>query len=322
MARLVPAHMLASDDCDASGIVPIWLLSDLIAANTRFGGISVCASATDLGLPGGEIDWSASQVRTRNFSIWNRKRGGFERERIALCKGSVLAWRPAPASSRIASGERSVGLYTEAGYGRIWIAPPVLRDQRPSFDTNALKVPRQPREGPTTASAVEAAVHPLLGWLDARVVQAQRAASTHERVRSQCLDGVLKWYEHARHSRGLAADAPVGPSSSQWRDLVALVEAESARLRSARMSLGVLLFESESAPLRDGKPGWSDRFFQPGAHDTDGGMTDFRSALKTLVRQQALDAAGLALLARWVSTALQGTHPGPSAGQVHEGGGS
>jgi len=277
----------------------VWLLSD--AAFCDAAGMPTSQpDAAALGLPGGEIDWSLSHVRSRRFSAWNAHRGGFERERLLLAKGSVLAWRPGTATAT--QGQHSAGLYTEAGFGRLWVAPPLLQGLHP-VSKNADSAAAV-EAAAVVAPAISARSSDLLDWLRGQSESGARASRSGSAVPA-LQKQVLGWYRAVRSESGLADDVAVGPSSSQWRDVVSCLEALAGK-EAAREQVAMNLFDEPAAPCGEKRPGWQDRLWSVGSNRLVTFREAFREAVDKLARDQPdIDLANtLILLARAVSSDL------------------
>lgn len=80
--------------------------------------------AEDLGLEGGEIDWSKCQVRTFQYAPWNGKRHTYEADRFGIEKGSVFVVELKDASCPEKS--QYVGYYRNEGFGKVIYNPAFL----------------------------------------------------------------------------------------------------------------------------------------------------------------------------------------------------
>lgn len=81
-------------------------------------------TAETLGVPGGEIDWSKSQIRTFQYAPWNGKRHTYEADRCGIEKGSVFVVK----TNGAACPEKSqyVGFYKNEGFGKVIYNPAFL----------------------------------------------------------------------------------------------------------------------------------------------------------------------------------------------------
>ena len=92
-------------------------------------------SANDLGVNGGVIDWSKSQIRTFQYAPWNGKRHTYEADRCGIENGSVFVVKSNGASCPETS--RYVGYYTNEGFGKV-IYNPVFLAGNPNEQGRAL----------------------------------------------------------------------------------------------------------------------------------------------------------------------------------------
>ncbi len=80
--------------------------------------------AEELGVVGGEIDWSMSQIRTFQYAPWNGKRHAYEADRSGIEKGSVFMVKLNGASCPEIS--QYVGYYKNEGFGKVIYNPEFL----------------------------------------------------------------------------------------------------------------------------------------------------------------------------------------------------
>lgn len=83
-------------------------------------------TSEDLGIPGGEIMWEKSQVRTFQYAPWNNTRKCFDTDRCGVEKGSVFVVKvkgemPSTLNSTY------VGAYGNEGFGKVIYNPDFLR---------------------------------------------------------------------------------------------------------------------------------------------------------------------------------------------------
>lgn len=81
-------------------------------------------TAKDLGVEGGEVDWSKSQIRTFQYAPWNGKRHTYEADRCGIEKGSVFVVKLNGATSPEKS--QYVGSYKNEGFGKVIYNPAFL----------------------------------------------------------------------------------------------------------------------------------------------------------------------------------------------------
>lgn len=83
---------------------------------------TMCPTAEQLGVKGGQIDWSKSQIRTFQYAPWNYQRQAFDDERCGVEKGSVFVIKGTTAAT-----ENVVGAYQNEGFGKVLYNPSFLK---------------------------------------------------------------------------------------------------------------------------------------------------------------------------------------------------
>lgn len=209
--------------------VRVWALSDL-ALLDEYGAPCLAPGPQLLGLPpGGRLDGRESAISVRRYSPWNRHLRCRDVDRQVIQAGSVLSYdyRDAPIATGC-QGPGAVGLWQEAGLGRVWVAPPLLAGERPRA---------------SDVSSVASALN-------------QNPASSHESMTDEPL---VRWAEHL----GQAADVTqrdteierlktdfdrlhrsadrIGPSAAQWHEIAA-----AARFAPNLEGLRTVLFQGPS----------------------------------------------------------------------------
>lgn len=81
-------------------------------------------TAEALGVQGGEIDWSKSQIRTFQYAPWNGKRHTYEADRCGIEKGSVFVVKT--MGSACPENSQYVGGYKNEGFGKVIYNPAFL----------------------------------------------------------------------------------------------------------------------------------------------------------------------------------------------------
>ena len=152
--------------------VRVWALSDLALVDAD-GAACFAPSAAMLGLPvGGRLDGADSAIGVRRYAPWNSHLCSRDTERQMISAGSVISFRydddpGAPASD----GPGVVGLYREAGLGRVWVAPRLLEGdpgEPPKLDPEARRPLTAVGPRRVVQVAVDKPADPLLDWLGAR----------------------------------------------------------------------------------------------------------------------------------------------------------
>ncbi len=238
---LVELPELPQPSADGDDSLTLWLLSDLALTDAR-GQPTLQPDGEALGLPGAQVVWERTFLRGRRYSPWNAARHGYDRERLVLEAGGVITLQLNGHGRGEAIGalEKGVGLYREAGLGRLWIDPPLLRDEHPAFAGRSAAKPDT-----TTAPEPD---HPLVGWLKAAAgvdwkTEAEQKAREFEKTYLEKLD-------ESRHINGIPDRVAYGPSSSQWGTVL-----EKARSATGD-ALHRALFEGDDAVIKPKGEGW------------------------------------------------------------------
>ena len=136
VCRLAPAP------CDpapipqgTTGRLRVLALSDLALVD-EFGVPSAVPDHKMLGLPSASFVGDDSAMSLRRHAPWNRKLQTRDMERQTIEAGSVLSFDAHVPLAQDLPARAAVGLWREAGFGQIWIAPSFLRGEAPSFDGN------------------------------------------------------------------------------------------------------------------------------------------------------------------------------------------
>lgn len=220
----------------------LWALSDLALCD-ELGQPTLIPDAEALGLKGAHLDARHSFLRHRRYSTWNAARHGYERERMVLAAGSVLTFEldGTLAQEDLTRLQRGVGLYREAGLGRLWVNPPLLMGEHPEF-TVSLPMPI------AKDNKLKRPDHPLLDWLEDRSDDWKvRADQRAQRLADVYRDAVSR----ARKAAGVAPGVNFAPSKSQWGRIL-----EAARHNQGQ-NLFDELFKGDAAVVKDKAEGWN-----------------------------------------------------------------
>lgn len=147
-----------------SGVVRILLLSDLAICN-EFGTAGSRPDPSLFGLGDAEFLVQDSAARSRRYAPWNSHLGCRDIERHVIEAGSVLAFRlKSPLPSNVAQ-RQTVGLWREAGLGRVWINPSFLEGPRPKFQELVMPATERDRRKPESPTEIKG---DFSKWLDLR----------------------------------------------------------------------------------------------------------------------------------------------------------
>lgn len=121
-----------------SQLLRVWALSDL-ALIGAYGEPMLVPDAKALGLPEQlEFNRQRSSISMRRYAPWNARLRRRDIERQVISAGSVLSFTIVKDSLNSNGPLRFkapalAGLFREAGLGRIWVAPPILAQDKPVF---------------------------------------------------------------------------------------------------------------------------------------------------------------------------------------------
>lgn len=162
-------NRLRLDGRDPTPFVRVWALSDLALLDEN-GAPCFAPTAAMLGLPaGGHLDPKQSPLGTRRYAPWNAHLGRRDVERQVIAAGSVLTFTYKNAVTATAV-PGTVGLWQEAGLGRIWVAPEMLQVAR--GEPPKLPEGEAPRPPVPPAAAAARPADPLIEWAETAVAAA------------------------------------------------------------------------------------------------------------------------------------------------------
>ncbi len=223
----------------------LWLLADLALVDA-YGQPTLQPEPGHFGVDDGEVLWDRTFLRARRYSPWNAKRGGHDRERLVLEAGGVITLKAPKGYDReglIARLGRGVGLYREAGLGRLWPDPPLLAGRQPEF-APARAAPRAPAPPPSPS-------HPLIAWLEDQDIGWKQRAEEAARV---FVEDYRRLIEAARRLNGIPQQADFGPSRSQWGTVMQTAKGPAA---TTALALHRALFDGEGGVIKETGEGWS-----------------------------------------------------------------
>lgn len=192
----------------AASEVTLWLLADA-ALQDEFGQPLLLPTAASIGLPSHfELNTEKTFIRTRTYAAFNTHRRYRELERVVLNMGSVLHFsskETVDETTLQAIQNQGIGLYRQAGLGRVWINPSLLATKSPKFKT--LKPPKQEE-----SVQKEKPNHLVLRYLDKRKGQVSNTNRIEEKA-NEWIKELRDLYESAQK---LSSSAVFGPSKTQW----------------------------------------------------------------------------------------------------------
>lgn len=237
------------DQLKNMSILSLWLQADMVLQDKTGRPFMVLQDETgrplmhgdEVGLPGlpdSTIDWKKSHLRFRRYSPYNGKRRSFDMERQAIEKGSVLVVKTKPLDQ---AGwevlQAGLGLYRESGLGQVLVNHPLTGkiDNADAFKDIAaaetIQIPKRPDSD-------------LAKWIQSSV-SLNKDVHRDKAKAELLIDELPKLYQNARSYYGLDAQAPIGPSPSQWSQAV-----EIAKLQPDQTTLFSGLFDKDKGICR------------------------------------------------------------------------
>jgi len=198
---------------------------------------------------GSQFDLPRSFIRSRRYAPFNAHYRKREQERLVLRMGSVLTFKVADGFDAAEHAEKlagGVGLFRQAGLGQVWVNPPLLVGEQPSFFEQA------PVSYPPKQLVKEKAEKPpLIAWLEASQAQ-HTAAQEAERIADDWAKSIKQLYVSARQLAGAPAGVRTGPSPSQWGRVMSLAKSVGISAEELQNKL----FKGESAVCKENDPDW------------------------------------------------------------------
>ena len=172
----------------------------------------------ELGVLGGEIDWSKSQIRTFQYAPWNGKRHTYEADRSGIEKGSVFVVKLNGASCPEKS--QYVGCYKSEGFGKVIYNPEFLAGS-PHVQGKALFTLEESSQGERIASNTPKPASPLIDFLISKKAIVDNNQAIYQIVQEEV--------------KSLESYFKKGRFASQWGSIrsIAMVTSDSKKLIEA-----------------------------------------------------------------------------------------
>ena len=172
-------------------------------------------TAKDLGVEGGCIDWSKSQIRTFQYAPWNGKRHTYEADRCGIEKGSVFVIKSDGAICPDKS--QYVGSYKNEGFGKV-IYNPVFLAGKPGEQGRALFSLEEKQQEVTSSSNTPKPNSSLIVFLDNKKKAAESTQTVYQTVQEE-IEQLVPFFRK-------------GKFASQWGSIrsIAMVTSDSQQL--------------------------------------------------------------------------------------------
>ncbi len=257
----------------AASEVTLWLLADTALQDDN-GQPLLHPTAKSVDLPDNfKLDMEKTFIRTRRYAPFNAYRRRRELERVVLSMGSVLYFKSQRPEQNGVEAEtlqhiqaKGIGLYRQAGLGRVWINPKILANKNPQFD----KLSSINR----TSVSVSEPDHPVFRYLTQRK-QHDSDTSTVEKRAKAWITKLEPLYESAKKLSYVPPGVCPGPTGTQWGRVM-----DKAKNAPSIDKLMEPLFVGEDAVCKENDPQWCKRIYR------NSETTDFRQWLRNQINQE------------------------------------
>jgi hypothetical protein len=175
-------------------------------------------TAKDLGIDGGCIDWSKSQVRTFQYAPWNGKRHTYEADRCGIEKGSVFVVNLNGATCPEKS--QYVGSYKNEGFGRV-IYNPIFLAGKPNEQGKALFTLEDKKQDESTSTNAPKPNTDLIDFLTSKKKTFESNQTIYQVVQKE-IENLERFFKKGRFA-------------SQWGSIrsLAMITSDSQQLITA-----------------------------------------------------------------------------------------
>ncbi|HAI70276.1 MAG TPA: hypothetical protein DCM38_12680, partial [Gammaproteobacteria bacterium] len=234
-------------------------------------------TAKSVGLPTHFVfDLSKSFLRSRRYAPFNAYRQRRELERAVFSMGSVLHFTcqdegPAVDAKTLQGLQtQGIGLYRQAGLGRVWINPPILMAKNPRdyFSPISSRVLKKPK-------VLQAPEEDLIYRYLAKRTQQFSDSNWIEIQIKKWVDELVTLYQSARSLSYTPIGVCPGPTPTQWGQVM-----DIAKTASTVDELISKLFEAHGVCKAD-DPQWTKRIYlKDKSGKNKSNIDDFRKWLR------------------------------------------
>lgn len=220
---------------DISNYLYLWMISDCQFYDLTTGQPSLVPQASNIwtlfnpNKPSGDIklefDEEKSFIRTSIKRYFNRKRGGFDGEKLLVNKGSVIAFRLNKSLSQQQMKDiqdQGIGLDRQLGFGQVIVNPSWINKKDISqvqlFEKIIIEIKAD------NNSSKEDCINPnLIKYLNN--IREIRSKETSYKFDSKHQSFVIDLYNKIRScNKKINVDIDFGPSSTQWEQIYSVVK--------------------------------------------------------------------------------------------------
>ncbi|HAI68489.1 MAG TPA: hypothetical protein DCM38_03515, partial [Gammaproteobacteria bacterium] len=274
----------------AASEVTLWLLADTALQDDN-GQPLLHPTAKSVGLPAHfELDMEKTFIRTRRYAPFNACRRRRELERLVLSMGSVLYFKSQTPDQNGVEAEtleriqaKGIGLYRQAGLGRVWINPKILANKSPQFDKLSNKK--------KASISVSEPDHPVFHYLTQRRKHDSDTSTVEKQAKTWITD-LKGLYDSAKKLSYVPPGVCPGPTGTQWGRVM-----DKAKNAPSIDKLQEQLFVGEDAVCKENDPQWCKRVY------SNSETTDFRQWLSNQINQEKEREILLRIVARFARLA-------------------
>lgn len=200
----------------------LWCLSDVYLPNgLNFSAPLQHASSEDV--DNINIDWAKSVITRRQVRLFNRARGGFDSTLDVIEKGSVIVLeQPIAHGSAQYISQSGLGRMRQCGFGEVMFVPPwyahsqLSSDVMPAFVSFKVAQASSSVEAPAAQQEASAFIHRLTERSEQRFIGT--GANRDD------IYAIVEFMLSARRSHNIPVNKSMGPSTTQWRNVLRMCE--------------------------------------------------------------------------------------------------
>lgn len=185
------------------------------------GEITFQPTAKDLGVEGGEVDWSKSQIRTFQYAPWNGKRHTYEADRCGIEKGSVFVVNLNGATCPDKS--KYVGKYKNEGFGKV-IYNPIFLAEKPNGQGKALFTLEEMKQEVKPTGNAPKPDSALIDFLTSKKKTSESNQSIYRIVQKE-VEGIEQFFKKGKFASQWGSIRSIAMITSDSHDLIKAIDA-------------------------------------------------------------------------------------------------
>lgn len=178
-------------------------------------------TAKDLGVEGGKVDWTKSQIRTFQYAPWNGKRHTYEADRCGIEKGSVFVVNLNGATCP--DENKYVGSYKNEGFGKV-IYNPVFFAGKSGEQGKALFTLEEKKQGVKPTGNTPKPNSALIDFLTSKKKTSESNQSVYRIVQKQVED-LEQFFKKGKFASQWGSIRSLAMITSDSQDLIRAIDA-------------------------------------------------------------------------------------------------